>query len=160
MTPGLLHLFHQALFGALAAGGFGILFNFGWRDIPWCAASGALALATRTLGQGAGWTLETASFAAAVAVGCATRFLRARLGTGSNDLAAAGCIPMVPGAFAAKGIFGLYALTASNPVDPAPTAVTAMEFTLRVLFTLIAIGTGLSITAVASMRFKLRGRSR
>jgi len=54
MTARLLYLFHQALFGALAASGFGILFNFGWRDLPWCAASGALALATRTLGQEAG----------------------------------------------------------------------------------------------------------
>ena len=39
--------------------------------------------------------------------GCAARFLYARLGIGSNDLAVAGCIPMLPGAFAAKGIFGL-----------------------------------------------------
>ena len=54
MTPGLLYRFHQALFGALAASGFGILFNFGWRDIPWCAASGPLALATHTLGAGGG----------------------------------------------------------------------------------------------------------
>ena len=58
--------------------------------------------------------------------------------------------PMVPGAFTAKGIFGLYALTAPNPADPQTTAATAMEFTLRVLFTLIMIGPGLSITAVAS----------
>lgn len=160
MTAGLLHLLHQALFGALAASGFGILFNFGWRDVPWCVASGALALATRTLGQEAGWTLETASFTAAVAVGCAARLLHVRLGIGSNSLAAAGCIPMVPGAFAAKAIFGLYALTASNPVDPGTTAITAMEFTLRVLFTFITIGTGLSIPTMASKSLGLRSTSR
>ena len=142
----LLHLLHQALFGGLAASGFGILFNFGWRDVPWCAASGALALATRTLGQDAGWTIEAASFSAAIAVGCAAKLLHAQIGIGSNALAVAGCIPMVPGAFAAKGFFGLYALTAPNPVDPAANAVTTTEYTLRVLFTLIAIGTGLSIT--------------
>ena len=65
MTVDLLNLFHQALFGALAACGFGILFNFGWRDLPWCAASGALALATRTLAQEGSWSLEAASFVAA-----------------------------------------------------------------------------------------------
>ena len=145
MTAGLLHLLHQAMFGGLAASGFGVLFNFGWRDVPWCGASGALALATRTLGQEAGWTLEAASFTAAAAVGCAGEFLHARLGKGSNDLAAAGCIPMVPGLFAAQGIFGLYALTAVDPVHPAATLVTALEFTLRVLFTIAAIGTGLAI---------------
>ena len=146
MTGGLFPQFHQALFGALAASGFGILFNFAWRDTPWCAASGALALLTRTLGQQAGWTLEAASFAAAAAVGCAARFLHARLGIGFNDLAAVGCIPMVPGFFAAHGIFGLYALTALHPNSAATTAVTALEFMLRVIFTIAGIGTGLAIT--------------
>jgi len=87
MTFDLLHLLHQALFGALAASGFGILFNFGWRELPWCAASGAMALATRTLGQDAGCTVEAASFTAAVAVGCAGRVSRARLGIASTALA-------------------------------------------------------------------------
>jgi len=145
MTVDLLHLLHQALFGGLAASGFGILFNFSWPDLRWCAASGALALATRTLGQEAGWSLEAASFAAAAAVGCAGQLLHARLGLGTNDLAVAGCIPMVPGLFAAEGILGLYALAAPHPDNPTATALTAMEFTLRVVFTIGAIGTGLSI---------------
>jgi len=148
MTVNLLHLIHQALFGAVAASGFAILFNFGWRDIPWCAASGALALATRTLGQDAGWNLEAASFVAAAVVGCAARFVRAHLGIGGNHLAAAGCIPMVPGALAAQGIVGLYALTALTPINPLASLVTAMESMLRVLFTMAAIGTGLAITTL------------
>lgn len=53
---------------------------------------------------------------------------------------------MVPGLFAAEGIFGLYALTVPHPDSPAATAVTAVEFTLRVIFTIGAIGTALSIT--------------
>ena len=98
MTFDLLQLLHQALFGALAAGGFGILFNFGWRELPWCAASGALALATRTLEQDAGWTVEAASFTAAAAVGCAGRVLRARLGIVSTALAVSGVFQWCPGA--------------------------------------------------------------
>ncbi|HKA41784.1 MAG TPA: threonine/serine exporter family protein [Burkholderiales bacterium] len=146
MTVDLSHLLHQALFGGLAASGFGILFNFGWRDLPWCATSGALALAVRTLGQEAGWSVEAASFAAAAAVGCAGQLLHARLGLDTNDLAAAGCIPMVPGLFAAEGILGWYALTVPHPDSPAATAATALEFTLRCIFTIGAIGTALSIT--------------
>jgi uncharacterized membrane protein YjjB (DUF3815 family) len=141
----LAQLAHQALFGALAACGFGILFNFGWRDLFWCAASGALALATRTLGQDAGWNLETASFAAAAAVGVAERLLRARLGIAGNALAVAGCIPMVPGSFAAQAIFGLFALTAPQPNNLA-VMVSSMEYMLRVVFTIGAIGAGLTIT--------------
>jgi uncharacterized membrane protein YjjB (DUF3815 family) len=139
------HLMHQALFGAVAAWGFGVLFNFGWRDLFWCAASGALALATRTLGQEAGWNLETASFVAAAAVGVCERLLRARLGIASNALAVAGCIPMVPGSFAAQAIFGLFTLTAPQPGNAA-VMVSTMEYMLRVAFTIGAIGAGLSIT--------------
>ena len=147
MIVAMPYLLHQALFGAVAASGFGILFNFGWRELPWCAASGALALATRTLGMGAGWNLEGASFAAAAAVACGGRLLRARLGVGSNALAVAGCIPMVPGSFAAQTIFGLFALTAAHPGGAGITAVPTMESMLRVVFTIGAIGAGLSITA-------------
>ena len=156
----LSHLLHQALFGGIAASGFGVLFNFGWHELLWCAASGALALATRTLGQDAGWNLEAASFAGAAAVGCVGRLLHARLGVGTDDMAVAGCIPMVPGAFAAQGIFGLYNLTAPHPYDPANTVVTTMEFSLRVVFTLGAIGTGLSISKLFLVNPGVGGISR
>jgi uncharacterized membrane protein YjjB (DUF3815 family) len=147
MTADLLHLLHQTLFGALAASGFGILFNFGWRELSWCAASGALALATRTLGLDAGWTLEASSFTAAAAVGCGGRLLRPRLGIASNALAIAGCIPMVPGSFATQAIFGLFSLSsASQPESAGVMVVTTMEYMLRVVFTIGAIGAGLSIT--------------
>jgi uncharacterized membrane protein YjjB (DUF3815 family) len=145
MMVDVLHVLHQALFGAVAASGFGVLFNFGWRDLRWCAASGALALTTRTIAQDAGWSLEAATFAAAAAVGFGGRLLRARLGSASNALAVAGCIPMVPGFFAAQAIFGLFALTAPQPGNPGKLALTTMEFVLRVIFTAGAIGAGLSI---------------
>ena len=103
MTVDVLHLVHQAVFGAVAASGFGVLFNFGWR------------------------------------------LLRARLGIANNALAVAGCIPMVPGFFAAQAIFGLFALTAPQPGNPSKLALTTLEFALRVIFTAGAIGAGLSI---------------
>lgn len=146
MTVDLAQLLHQTLFGALAACGFGILFNFGWREMPWCAASGALALFVRSLGQEIGWSMEAATFAAAAMVGCGGRLLRAYIGIAGNALAVAGCIPLVPGGFAAQTIFGLFALTSPQPDHPEIMVVTAMEYTLRVLFTFGAIGAGLSIS--------------
>jgi len=130
----------------LAAAGFGILFNFGWRELPWCAASGALALATRTIGLDAGWTQEAASFAAAAAVGCGAKLLRSYLAMATDALAVTGCIPMVPGSFAAQTIFGLFALTAPQPDDAGLTMVTTMEYLMRAVFTIGAIGAGLSMT--------------
>ncbi len=60
-------------------------------------------------------------------------------------MALAGCIPMVPGAFMSQAILGLLAVTAPNPANEVATIVMAMEYMLRVIFTLGAIGAGLAI---------------
>jgi uncharacterized membrane protein YjjB (DUF3815 family) len=139
-----LHLLHQAAFGAVAAAGFGVLFNFGPRALGWCAVAGALALAVRTSGQDAHWSLEAASFVAAVATSCCTVLLRGPLGPRGNAVALAGCIPMVPGAFFGQAILGMLAVTTPHP-ENAAVILTAIEYLLRVFFTLAAIGAGLAI---------------
>ena len=52
---------------------------------------------------------------------------------------------MVPGSFAAKAILGMFALTSTDSAHATETLVTAMQYTLRVTFTIGAIGTGLAI---------------
>lgn len=143
----LPHLLHQALFGALAAAGFGVLFNFGFRALPWCAAAGALALAVRTIGQDLAWSLEGASFAAAIVTSCSVSALRKQLGPACNAVALAGCIPMVPGAFFGQALLGFLSVTAPNLVDAETTLIVAVQSLLRVIFTLGAIGAGLLIPA-------------
>jgi uncharacterized membrane protein YjjB (DUF3815 family) len=138
-------LLHQAVCGAIAAAGFGLLFNVALRLLPWCAVTGALALAVRTCCVAAGWTLEGASFSAAVAVGVAAEALRRRKGPSLDVLDVAGCIPMVPGSFAAKAIMGLFALATSSGANDPQTVITAAQYGLRVLFIIGAIGTGLAI---------------
>jgi uncharacterized membrane protein YjjB (DUF3815 family) len=138
-------LLHQTVCGAIAAAGFGVLFNISFRSLPWCAASGAVALAMRTYCLGVGWNLEAASFAAAVTVGAAVQVLRARTNISQNALDVVGCIPMVPGSFAAKAILAMFALTSTTNTDAADTLITAVQFALRMTFTVGAIGTGLAI---------------
>ncbi len=138
-------LLHQTICGAIAAAGFGVLFNVGFRSLPWCAASGALALAVRTYCLGLGWNLEAASFAAALTVGAAVQVLRSRTVISKNALDVVGCIPMVPGSFAAKAILGLFALTSVDAANATEPLITAVQYTLRVTFTIGAIGTGLAI---------------
>jgi uncharacterized membrane protein YjjP (DUF1212 family) len=139
------YLLHQTICGAIAAAGFGVLFNLGFRSLPWCAVSGALALAVRTGCQGLHWNLEASSFAAALTVGAVVQVVRARTDISQNALDVVGCIPMVPGSFAAKAILGLFALTAIDPAQATETLTTALQFTVRVMFTIGAIGTGLAI---------------
>jgi uncharacterized membrane protein YjjB (DUF3815 family) len=142
-------LLHQTICGALAAVGFGVLFNIGFRSLPWCAASGALALAVRTCCYSQyHWNLEASSFAAALIVGAAVQILRTRADISQNALDVVGCIPMVPGSFAAKAILGLFALTSIDTAHATETLVTAVQYTLRVMFTIGAIGTGLAIPSL------------
>lgn len=145
MNLTLTFLLHQMACGAVAAAGFGVLFNVRFSLLPWCAASGALTLGVRTLCVAAGWNLEGASFCAALMAGLAVQVLR-RLQPdfSQNALDIVGCIPMVPGSFAAKAILGLYALTVGASND-AETLITAVQYSLRVSFIIGAIGTGLAI---------------
>jgi uncharacterized membrane protein YjjP (DUF1212 family) len=144
-----LFLLHQTICGAIAAAGFGVLFNIGFSSLPWCAVSGALALAVRTgCLDGLHWTLEASSFAAALTVGAAVQVLRARANISQNALDVVGCIPMVPGSFAAKAILGLFALTDTDSAHATETLTTAMQYTLRVMFTIGSIGTGLAIPSL------------
>jgi uncharacterized membrane protein YjjP (DUF1212 family) len=143
-APGLLPA--MAL-GAVAAAGFGVLFNFEAPMLLLAALVGALALAVRTLGLDAGWSLAAASFVAAVALGALLRLLRLIHPGAGLVLAVAGCIPMIPGGSAAQAIMGLFTLAAQPPADPGGLLLATVENGLRALVTIGAIGAGLTLVA-------------
>ena len=143
-----LHLLHHTICGALAAAGFGVLFNISFRGLTWCAASGALALALRTFTLDLGFSMEAASFVAALALGVAVQLFPEPTTVSRNVLHVAGCIPMIPGAFAAKAILGLFAITTPHPATTNDAFVTALENTLRVTLTMGALGTGVAIPSL------------
>ena len=138
-------ILEKTLFGGIAAAGFGVLFNVTPRLLIWCGAAGALTLAVRTLCQQLGANFEGASFAAAFAVSAAWHLLHSRKDISSVALHVVGCIPMVPGSFAARAIIGLFAVSTGRTENSPQTLVTALEYTLRLIFTIGAIGTGLAI---------------
>lgn len=140
-----MFVLHQAVFGALAAAGFGVLFNFGPRTLAWCSGMGAIALAVRTVALSAAWSLEAATFVAALVTSALVSACLTRRGSAADAIALAGCIPMVPGAFFGKALLGFFALTGPAANDPAALMVTSSEAMIRVIFTLGAIGAGLAI---------------
>ena len=146
-------LMHQTFFGAIAAAGFGVLFNTGFRQLGWCAASGAVALAVRTTCQELGWSLVAASFAAALMVAVAAHLQFGRTNTSPDVFGVVGCIPLVPGALASKAMLGLFALTRIPTVTDSQILMDAVQSSLRVMFTILAIGTGMAIP-VAAARFR------
>jgi uncharacterized membrane protein YjjB (DUF3815 family) len=145
VSADVLQVLHHTACGGLAAAGFGVLFNAGIRTLAWCAVSGGLALAVRTVALQSGGSLVAASFVAALAVGAAAQMLQSRIGVSSNALAVVGCIPMIPGAVAARAILGLFAVTAQPPTASSDAFLAALENTLRVAFTIGSLGTGVAI---------------
>lgn len=143
MSFDLFWMIQSAICGGLAAAGFGVLLNVSFRGIPWCAASGALALALRTVAVGGGCRLEAATFASALFVGIVVQTLPSSIEVSRIALHVVSCIPMIPGGLAAKALMGLFALTDPSLSDKA--LVPAMENSLRVVFTMGALGTGLAI---------------
>jgi uncharacterized membrane protein YjjB (DUF3815 family) len=71
--------------------------------------------------------------------------MRRRTGAFGDLLDVTGCIPMVPGSFAARALIGLFALTTSKVAREQETLIIATQYTLRVIVTIGAIGTGLAI---------------
>lgn len=147
MSVSIASVLQDSICGGLAAAGFGVLLNVGFRTLPLCAASGALALAVRAVALGLGWGFEASSFVAALTLGFAMQLFPSSVGVSRNVLHVVGCIPMIPGAFAAKAILGLFAITQSSSVTN-DTLLSAIAAGLRVMFTIGALGTGLAIPAL------------
>ena len=149
-----LSLLAQITWGSVAAAGFGILFNVSFRMIPLCAVCGAHALAVRTACVGFSCSLEAASFAAALTVGSLVQLLSKRRGVPQEVLDVVGCIPMIPGSFAAKAIVGLFAVTTGAARNGSDAFLNAAQDALRVFFTIGAIGTGLAAPGLLLRLFK------
>jgi len=111
-------------------------------------------LAARTAALERGWSMEAATFVAALAGGIALLLLPSISCVSRDALHLVGCIPMVPGAFATKAILGFFAMTTLHPTAAGETFLTALDNTLRATFTLGALGTGL---AIPTLLLRLRG---
>ena len=144
--PFWFRIAHQTLFGGLAAVGFGVLFNTPPRLLVLCFASGAFALAVRTYCQSLELGLPLSSFVAALALATVDRTWQKAQTPQGSILAVVGCIPMVPGSLAAKGLMGLFGLIWAHADSSALTPIVmTVENLIVVTFTLVAIGVGLII---------------
>jgi uncharacterized membrane protein YjjB (DUF3815 family) len=148
MNPTIHFLLHQALFGGIAAAGFAVLFNCNPRMLPLCFGAGALALATRTIGQDLGGSLAVASFFAALLVAIIDKVWQDFPSPRGSVLAVVGAIPMVPGSLAAKVFISVFGFLRSGISPGAASTIATWENLLMLLFTLAAIGTGLALPSL------------
>jgi uncharacterized membrane protein YjjB (DUF3815 family) len=151
-----LHLLHQAVFGGVAAAGFGVLFNCPPAMLLECFGSGALALAVRTAAQSSGLILPEAAFFAALAVAAIERVLQHYQSNRGSILSVVGCIPMVPGSLAANGLTNFLTLLSARQGDEVRAAADGMKDLFLVALTLAAIGTALAIPHLIYPRTETR----
>jgi uncharacterized membrane protein YjjB (DUF3815 family) len=141
MSPFAPHLLHQAFFGGVAAAGFAVLFNCPPRLLWIGFGAGALALAVRTGGQEIGGL----GLPAALVLALLNRILESPDSLRGSVLAVVGCIPMIPGSLAAKGLMNLFELLKASPGEGLLAATAAVENLMLVVFTLVGVGTALAI---------------
>lgn len=89
--------------------------------------------------------LAEASFAAALLVATVERVLQEFESSRGSILSLVGCIPMVPGSIATKGLMDLYAMLRAHPSEEILVVADGMRNLFEVTFTLAAIGTALAI---------------
>ena len=149
MNLAIPHLAHQAFFGGIAAAGFGVLFNCPPRLLGLCFGFGAFALTVRTAGQEINdLGLPAASFVAAFSLAVLNRILEQPDSPRGSVLAVVGCIPMIPGSLAAKGLMNIFELLKASPGEGLLKAAAGEENLFLMVFTLVGIGTALAIPAV------------
>jgi uncharacterized membrane protein YjjB (DUF3815 family) len=85
------------------------------------------------------------------------QLLPSTIGISRNALHVVGCIPMIPGAFAAKAILALFAIAAQHSATTNETLIAAIDNTLRVTLTMGALGTGVAIPTVLLRKLKWGG---
>lgn len=142
-----LNLLHQAFFGGVAAVAFGVLFNFPRRWLPLSFAAGAVALGVRTGVLEAGHSLPFASFLAALTISVGAELWRKGPDLTRAVLAVVGCIPMVPGSLASKGILGYFQL-AQMPTPDAALLVETTQNLAKFTLTIAVMGTALMLPSL------------
>jgi len=106
----------DAIWSAIAAAGFAVLFNTPRSLLTYCALAGASGHALRALlVKGFGVDLVIGTFIGATLVGVMAFFFARSTRTPALIFSIAGCIPMVPGRIAFEALIALISYTTVDP---------------------------------------------
>lgn len=130
----------DALWSALAAVGFAILFNVPARTLPGCALGAAAGHVARTLLIEAGMGFELATLFGATMIGFLGMVFARRWRVPVTMFTISAAITLVPGTFAYRTMLGLLQVATAEP-EAAEAAL--------VLAAVNAIKTGLTLGAIA-----------
>ncbi|MEI6859941.1 MAG: threonine/serine exporter family protein [Shewanella sp.] len=144
-------LLNDALFSAIPAVGFAMVFNVPKRFLPYCALAGAIGYSSRTLFIYIGLPIEWATFIAAAIVGLITIGFAKRHLAPPLMYAVAAIIPMIPGTYAFNTVIALVQLTTQSEISLELTSQ-VISNGLKTVFILGALSVGLSMPGLLYFR--------
>ncbi|MCG9695810.1 threonine/serine exporter family protein [Shewanella sp. Isolate11] len=147
----LLNIVNDALFSAVPAIGFAMVFNVPKRFLPYCALAGAVGHSLRTLLMHFNMPIEWATFVAAAVVGVLTIGFAKRHLAPPLMYAVAAIIPMIPGTYAYNTVIALVQLTAQSDISPELTSE-VINNGLKTVFILGALSVGLAMPSLLYYR--------
>lgn len=153
-SPTFGFFLEDIFWAGLATLGFAVLFNVPRRLLPACILCGAAGHVVRQLLVVMfGASLEVATFAGAIVVGLLGEVFARRWHAPAIIFQVAAAIPLVPGAFAYRGMLALIRLPGAETESVSPFAEAGIFF-IRTGLILAAIGGGIAIPNLLRQRRK------
>ena len=152
MNALLFAFLEQAVLAAIAAAGFGVVFNVSARVLIFCAAGGAIGRGLRFLlvETDLGMHIAWATFVAAASVSLASVYVAKRLRAHPKAFTVAAVIPMIPGVQIFTALIAL-AQMQQNAVTPELLAM-AINSGLSACLIVAALAVGLAAPGLVFYR--------
>lgn len=151
MSEILLQYFLNAIFAAVPALGFGMVFNVPRKSLIFCAYGGAIAYTSRAILMDFGMALEMATFLASTIVGIVAYYWSRKYLVPRPVYTIASIIPLLPGTFAFTAIINLISMNAHGVT---PELITMfIDNSLKTIIILGGIGFGLALPSLYFVRY-------
>lgn len=150
-----MSIFLDMVYAAIAAVGFGMLFNIPLRLVIVCGLVGGVGHGVRyILNTEMDYSLELATLVGATVIGAASYYLGRYYKVPQSIFAIAAVIPMIPGTFAYRTMIGAAALVSESGVSPETLLVTSVT-ALKTAFILAALAIGVAVPQLLLNRKKM-----
>lgn len=147
----LIEYLLYAIFAAIPAVGFGMVFNVPRSALIYCAFGGAIAYLSKVFFLQNGISLELSTFFASTIVGVVAVYWSRKFIVPRPVYTIASIIPLLPGTYAFEAIINLISMNAHG-VSP-ELITTFIDNGLKTIIVLGAIGFGLALPSLYYLRY-------
>ena len=151
MNPIIINYILDAIFAAIPAIGFGMVWNVPRHTLVYCGIGGAIAYTTRTLFVNMHFSVELSTFIASTIVGIVALYWSRKYLIPRPVYTVAAIIPLLPGTFAFSAMISLIDMNSHGVTQE--LIASFMENGLKAIWILGAIGFGLALPSLYFMRY-------